>query len=819
MLSQFQEASENRLKYMKFNYIIFITLFIFINNSSIYSQQQKVIYHSGWIDFNKNGIKDIFEDPTQTAEKRINNLLSQMNLAEKTCQLATLYGYGRVLKDTLPNKNWKTAIWKDGIGNIDEHLNNTTFRKSTFTTLSFPYSKHAASINTMQKWFIEETRLGIPVDFTNEGIHGLAHDRATLLPAPIALGSTWNKALINKVGHIVGREAKALGYTNVYTPILDLARDPRWGRVVECFGEDPFLVAELGKQVVLGVQEEGVASTLKHFAVYSVPNGGRDGNARTDPHVTPRELHDIFLYPFRRVIQEAKPMGVMSSYNDWNGEPVTGSYYFLTELLRTQYGFDGYVVSDSDAVEFLNTKHHVASDKVDAVKQAFNAGLNVRTNFDAPDNYILPLRQLMRNKEIDSKTLNSRVADVLRVKFKLGLFDQPLIDTNNADKIVNNEEAKAFSKVLSKESIVLLKNENDLLPIKNSRFKKILITGPLADDKLHSMSRYGPNNIQVVSVLEGFNNLASQQSLQVSYEKGCEVADDNWPESELYPLETSFKEQKQIDAAVAAAIQNDVIVAVMGETEALVGESRSRTSLELPGNQLKLLQALFKTGKPIVLVLINGRPLTINWANKYLPSIIEAWFPGEDGGNAIADVIWGNYNPGGKLPVTFPKSVGQLEYNFPYKPGAHAGQPGDGPNGFGKTNVYGALYPFGFGLSYTKFKYSNLIVSPDSTNKNQTISISIDSSNAGNYDGDEVVQLYFKDQVSSLTVYEKQLRGFERVHLKVNETKKVRFELKPDDFKMYDKKMNWVVEPGVFEIMVGTSSEEIKVSKKLVLTE
>ena len=313
--------------------LFFLTLLTTINFVNAYSQQTP-IYHTNWIDFNKNGKMDVFEDPKQPVESRVKDLLSQMTLDEKTCQLATLYGYGRVLKDELPTDKWKTKIWKDGIANIDEHLNNTTFRDKTRTSLSYPYSLHAASINTTQRWFIEETRLGIPVDFTNEGIHGLAHDRATGMPAPIAMGSTWDKQLIRHSGNIVGREAKSLGYTNIYTPILDLARDPRWGRVVECYGEDPFLVAELGKQMVLGVQGEGIASTLKHFAVYSVPNGGRDGNARTDPHVAPRELFQMYLYPFRRVITETHPMGVMSSYNDWNGEPVTGSYYFLTELLR-----------------------------------------------------------------------------------------------------------------------------------------------------------------------------------------------------------------------------------------------------------------------------------------------------------------------------------------------------------------------------------------------------------------------------------------------------------------------------------------------------
>lgn len=311
-------------------------------SSSAASAQQKAIYHKRWVDFNKNGRKDVFEDTAQPIEKRVNDLLSQMTIEEKTCQLATLYGYKRVLKEEMPGPSWKNEIWKDGIANIDEELNNLTSRTDAATTqYSFPYSKHADAINTIQKWFVEETRMGIPVDFTNEGIHGLNHDRATPLPAPINIGSTFNKQLVRQAGQVVGREAKALGYTNVYAPILDPARDQRWGRVVECYGENPFHIAEMGKEMTLGIQEEGVASTLKHYAVYSIPKGGRDGSARTDPHVAPREMHQLYLYPFRRVIQEAHPMGVMSSYNDWDGVPVTGSHYFLTELLRQQFGFNG----------------------------------------------------------------------------------------------------------------------------------------------------------------------------------------------------------------------------------------------------------------------------------------------------------------------------------------------------------------------------------------------------------------------------------------------------------------------------------------------
>ncbi|HEX6182091.1 MAG TPA: glycoside hydrolase family 3 N-terminal domain-containing protein, partial [Chitinophagaceae bacterium] len=372
-------------------YASLVVLLFFVANG--YSQN-KSIYYNGWIDFNKNGKKDIFEDTTQPIEKRIADLLSQMTPEEKTCQMATLYGFGRVLKDELPNPSWKTEVWKDGIANIDEHLNSLPYNDRAKSQYSYPFSKHANAINTVQRWFVEETRLGIPVDFTNEGIHGLTHDRATPLPAPIAIGSTWNKQLIYLSGKVVGREAKALGYTNVYAPILDLARDPRWGRVVECYGEDPFHIAELGKQMVLGIQEQGVVSTLKHYAGYSIPKGGRDGNARTDPHIAPRELHQIYLYPFRRVIQEAGALGVMSSYNDWDGVPVTGSYYFLMELLRQKFGFTGYVVSDSEAVEYLFSKHHVAPDYKDAVRQVVDAGLNVRTNFTPPARFIEPLREL-----------------------------------------------------------------------------------------------------------------------------------------------------------------------------------------------------------------------------------------------------------------------------------------------------------------------------------------------------------------------------------------------------------------------------------------
>jgi beta-glucosidase len=775
--------------------------------------QEKSIYHKGWVDFNKNGKMDIFEDPSQTIEKRIADLLSQMTVEEKTCQLATLYGYKRVLKEEMPTESWKNEVWKDGIANIDEELNNlTSHTDDAPTQYSFPYSKHASAINTIQKWFVEQTRMGIPVDFTNEGIHGLNHDRATPLPAPIGIGSTWDRPLVRLAGQVVGREARALGYTNVYAPILDPARDQRWGRVVECYGEDPFLIAELGKQMTLGIQEEGAVSTLKHFAVYSMPKGGRDGADRTDPHVAPREMYQIYLYPFRRVIQEAHAMGVMSSYNDWNGEPITGSYYFLTELLRQKFGFNGYVVSDSEAVEFLYSKHHVADSKEEAVRQAFEAGLNVRTNFTMPQTYIIPLRQLYAEGKINMKTLDSRVGDVLRVKFKLGLFDNPYVaDPKAADKLVHNAEASEMSLKMNRESMVLLKNANNLLPLNKSALKNILVTGPLAVETNYSISRYGPSHNPVTSVLAGIKNYVGAGTT-VTYAKGCNIVDATWPESEIIETPLTAEEQASIDTAVMQAKQADVVIAVVGEDVDRVGESLSRTGLNLPGRQLKLIQALQATGKPVVMVMINGQPLTINWENKYVPAILEAWFPSVQSGQVIAETLFGDNNPGGKLSITFPKTVGQIEYNFPFKPGANAGQ--GGPNSWGKTSVNGALYPFGYGLSYTTFAYDNLQVSPEKEHQQGDVTVTVDVTNTGTVKGDDVAQLYLKQEVSSVTVYEYDLRGFERVPLNPGEKKTVTFTLHPDDLAILDKSMNWTVEPGKFMVMIGASSEDIKLKKE-----
>ena len=771
--------------------------------------QKKTIYHKDWIDFNKNGVKDVYEDPAQPVEKRVEDLLSQMTVEEKTCQLATLYGYGRVLRDSLPVDGWKEEIWKDGIANIDEMLNGVGGRSVRVEELLYPFSNHAEAINKLQRWFVEETRLGIPVDFSNEGIHGLNHTKATPLPAPIGVGSTWNRALVRRAGEIVGREARALGYTNVYAPILDVVRDPRWGRTLECYGEDPYLIAELGIEMVEGIQSQGVASTLKHYAVYSVPKGGRDGDCRTDPHVAPRELHQLYLYPFRRVIQEAHPLGVMSSYNDWDGVPVTASPYFMTELLRGEYGFDGYTVSDSEAVEYVYTKHRVAESYEDAVRQVLEAGLNVRTNFTSPSDFILPVRRLLAEKRISMATVDKRVAEVLRVKFRLGLFDRPYVeDTKASDRAGGVDRNMDFVREIQRQSLVLLKNEG-VLPLKKGEVRKVLVAGALADEDNFMTSRYGPNRLETVTVLEGLREYLAG-SAEVVYAKGCEVTDAAWPESEILPVPMDEGEKAAIADAVEKARDCDVVIAVLGEDAYCTGESRSRTSLDLPGRQQQLLEALHATGKPVVLVLVNGQPLTINWADKHIPAILETWFPSCEGGTVIAEALFGECTPGGKLPVTFPKAVGQIELNFPFKPGSHGAQPTYGPNGTGKTRVLGELYPFGYGLSYTTFEYSDLCVSPLQQPTQGEYTVRCRVTNTGAYPGDEVVQLYVRDKVSSVIAYDSVLRGFERVSLQPGESAEVTFVLTPEDLQLLDRDMRWTVEPGEFELLVGSSSQDIR---------
>lgn len=754
------------------------------------------IYHKGWIDFNKNGKMDLYENPKAPLEERVQDLLSQMTLEEKSCQMATLYGSGRVLKDALPQDNWKTEVWKDGIGNIDEEHNGLGTFKSEY---SFPYTKHVDAKHAIQRWFVEETRLGIPVDFTNEGIRGLCHDRATYFPAQCGQGATWNKELIARIGEVEAKEAVALGYTNIYSPILDITQDPRWGRCVETYGEDPYLVGELGKQMITSLQKHNLVATPKHFAVYSIPVGGRDGKTRTDPHVAPREMRTLYIEPFRMAFQEAGALGVMSSYNDYDGEPITGSYHFLTEILRQEWGFKGYVVSDSEAVEFISSKHKVANTYEDGIAQAVNAGLNIRTHFTPPADFILPLRKAVADGKISQETLDKRVAEILRVKFWLGLFDNPYRGNGKqAEQIVHSKEHQAVSLEAARQSLVLLKNEMNLLPLSKS-LRSIAVIGPNADERTQLICRYGPANAPIKTVYQGIKERLPHT--EVIYRKGCDIIDPHFPESEVLDFPKTTEEARLMEEAIHAAKQAEVVVMVLGGNELTVREDRSRTSLNLPGRQEELLKAVCATGKPVVLVLLDGRASSINYAAAHVPAILHAWFPGEFCGQAVAEALFGDYNPGGRLAVTFPKSVGQIPFAFPFKPGSDESS---------STSVYGVLYPFGHGLSYTTFSYGDLKISPLRQGVQGDINISCKIKNTGKIKGDEVVQLYLRDEVSSVTTYTKVLRGFERISLEAGEEQMVHFRLRPQDLGLWDKNMNFRVEPGKFKVMIGSSSTDIR---------
>jgi len=785
-----------------------------------YKPVKSEMYRKGWIDFNKNGVKDVYEDPSAPLEARIENLLQQMTLDEKTCQMVTLYGYKRVLKDDLPTPEWKELLWKDGIGAIDEHLNG--FQQwglpPSDNAYVWPASRHAWALNEVQRFFVEDTRLGIPVDFTNEGIRGVESYRATNFPTQLGLGHTWNRELIRQVGLITGREARMLGYTNVYAPILDVGRDQRWGRYEEVYGESPYLVAELGIEMVRGLQHNHqVAATGKHFVAYSNNKGAREGMARVDPQMSPREVENIHIYPFKRVIREAGMLGVMSSYNDYDGIPVQGSYYWLTTRLRGEMGFRGYVVSDSDAVEYLYTKHGTAKDMKEAVRQSVEAGLNVRCTFRSPDSFVLPLRELVKEGGLSEEVINDRVRDILRVKFLIGLFDAPYqTDLAGADREVEKEENEAIALQASHESVVLLKNADELLPLDINSTKKIAVCGPNANEEGYALTHYGPLAVEVTTVLEGIQEKTKGKA-EVLYTKGCDLVDAHWPESEIIDYPLTDDEQAEIDKAVENARQADVAVVVLGGGQRTCGENKSRTSLDLPGRQLQLLQAIQATGKPVVLILINGRPLSINWADKFVPAILEAWYPGSKGGTALADILFGDYNPGGKLTVTFPKTVGQIPFNFPCKPSSQIdGGKNPGPTG-NMSRINGALYPFGYGLSYTTFEYSDLDITPRVITPNESATVRLKVTNTGKRAGDEVVQLYIRDVLSSITTYEKNLAGFQRIHLEPGEAQELSFTIDRKHLELLDADMKWVVEPGDFVLMTGASSEDIRLNGTLTV--
>lgn len=734
-------------------------------------------------------------DLTSDQQARIEELLAEMTLEEKLAQL-TGYMVQQLMENNQISRDKLEERLAGGIGQI----------ALSAGAIEQPAEKTAENINAVQRFLVEETRLGIPAIVNDECLSGFVCLGATHFPQAIGMAATWSPELESQMTDIIRQQARATGSHLMYSPVLEVARDPRWGRTEETLGEDPYLVAQMATAFVRGLRgedlSEGIIATLKHFVAYSFSEGGRNC---APVHVGPRELRDVFLFPFEAAVKEGQAQSVMAAYHDIDGVPCAASKELLTDILRGEWGFEGIVVADWGVIGMLYRRHFTAADATEAGKQALGAGLDIE--IPAPDCYAEGLIEAIRAGEFPEEIVDQSVRRHLRLKFLLGLFDDPYVPAGEVSKIFELPEHRAVARKAARRSITLLKNEQNLLPL-DKAVDSIAVVGPNAASthNLHGDYAYTVykgsegDAVRIVSILEGIEQHVSPDT-EVRYALGCDVMDSS---------------TEGFDEALQAAADCDVVIAVVGGRSALhkdgtSGENLDRAELDLPGVQKELLKALHETGKPIVAVLVNGRPLTIEWMTENIPAILEAWLPGEEGGTAVADVLFGDYNPGGKLPVSLLRTVGQVPttYNQRRSSSAEFGQ-------YLSTSRE-PLYPFGHGLSYTEFAYSNLEIAPEQVQDEQEIQISCEVENVGERAGDEVVQLYIHDPVATVTRPRKELKGFQRITLEPGERKKLTFALPVELLSYHDRDMNLVVEPGEFEVMVGASSEDIRLEGKFEL--
>lgn len=696
-------------------------------------------------------------------ESKIDALLTRMTLEEKIGQMSQ-----------------RSRRGEDGPGDVEDEIRNG--RIGSFLNL-----QDLAERNRFQRIAVQESRLGIPLIFGYDVIHGYR----TIFPVPLGEAASWDLDLMEKTAAAAAREARAVGVDWTFAPMIDIARDPRWGRMVEGAGEDPYLGSLIARAKVRGFQgsdlsaPDTIAACLKHFAVYGAAQAGRD-YFTTD--VSLRTIRDIYLPPFRAGVEEGAAT-LMSGFNDLNGVPTSGNRFLLTDVLRDEWGFEGFVVSDYRSVKQMIT-HGFAEDQAQAAELAVTAGVDMemvsRTYFD-------DLPSLVRQGVVSEDAVNTAVRRILRIKYQLGLFDHPYVDENLQETVILAPEHRALARQAVRESLVLLKNDNDLLPLSRN-LKSIALIGPLADSRRDLIGTWAlaARDEDTVTVLEGLKN-ALGPSCQIHYAKGCE---------------TTGVSTEGFAEALEAANQSDLVIMAVGESESQNGEAHSRTRIDLPGPQQQLIREIRRTGKPIVMLLFTGRPLTINWELKNIPAILLAWHPGIEGGNGIADVLLGEYNPAGKITVTFPRSVGQIPIFYNEK---NTGRPRRERDRFTSKYIDSPntpLLPFGCGLSYTTFDYSNLKVETPKVKIPGTVKVSADITNTGRRAGHEVVQLYIRDLVGSVTRPVKELKGFQRIYLNAGETKTVTFEFPTDDLKFYDINMEYNVEPGDFTVWVGPNSAE-----------
>ena len=755
---------------------------------------------------------------SDTIEHRVNELLSRMTLDEKLAQLGSCWVF-ELLTGLKFDSGKGEKIMRRGIGHITRLAGSSNLD---------PVAA-AKTANQIQRYLIENTRLGIPALIHEECCAGHMARGATCFPQVIGLASTWEPELVRRMADVTRQQMRAAGAQQGLAPVLDVARDPRWGRTEETFGEDPYLAACMGVEFVQGLQgndlKQGVVATGKHFVGYGVPDGGLNWNPA---HIPARELREVFLFPFEAAVRQAGMWSIMHGYNELDGIPCAASRELLSEILRDQWGFEGTVVADYFGIDQLQKTHRIAADAEQSARLALEAGVDVE--LPTTDCYGLPLKQAIQKKQIDVALIDRSVRRILATKFALGLFENPFVDPEQTMSVFDTPPQRRLAREIAQKSMVLLKNEGGLLPL-SKKVRSIAVIGPNANDVRNMIGDYAypchietlvemkekgtkfsmpfPESIDLVDnfvpirpILEGIAEKVSEGT-SVHYARGCDVLGDSW---------------RGIAEAVEAARHADVAVVVVGDRAGLTepcstGETRDRATLDLPGIQTALVQAVYDTGTPVVVVLVNGRPASIPWIAEHVPAILEAWLPGEEGAEAVADVLFGDFNPGGKLPITIPIHVGQV-------PTFHYLKPSGGRSHWRETYVdlsNKPLFPFGYGLSYTSFTLDNLQLSAGKVSIGDEISVSVDITNTGDVAGEQVVQLYVRDELSSVTRPCQELKGFMRVYLTPGEKKSLKFTLHTSQLAFYDREMKFVVEPGDVTIMVGFSSAELPLSATVEL--
>jgi beta-glucosidase len=758
--------------------------------------------------------KPLYQNRQASTEARVQDLLARMTVEEKVGQLSTLLGWEMYQKDgqkVSASAAYKKAVDERYIGALWATLRADPWTKKTLLTGLNP-KQAAEATNALQKYAVEHSRLHIPLLLAEECPHGHMAIGTTVFPTSIGQSSTWDPALIKRMATTIAQEARVQGAHIGYGPVLDLAREPRWSRVEETYGEDPVLNSQMGVAMVQGFQGNSlksgtnIVSTLKHFTAYGVPEGGHNGGSISTGS---RELFQSFLPPFRAAVK-AGAQSIMTAYNSIDGVPCSANEFLLTDVLRKQWGFQGFTVSDLGSISGLANNHHVATTPPEAAALAINAGLDDDLSGYGYDKELL---EAVKQKLVAPEILDRAVGRVLRIKFEMGLFENPYVDPSKAAKLVKTPANVQLARQVARESVVLLKNEKDLLPLAKT-LQRIAVIGPNADNLYNQLGDYTAPQPEsnVVTVLEGIKAKVPAAT-QVTYVKGCAIRDTT---------------SANIAEAVAAARKAQVAIVVLGGSSARdfkteyqstgaatvtaaaggqvisdmeSGEGYDRATLDLLGKQQELLRAVVATGTPVVVVLIKGRPLNLNWMAAHVPALLDAWYPGQEGGNAVADVLFGDYNPAGRLPISVPKSVGQLPVYYNAKrPTTHDYVETDNK----------PLYSFGHGLSYSKFEYSDLQVSAAETPGAVQAKVRFKVKNTSSRAGDEVAQLYLSDDVSSVVTPNKQLKKFQRLALKAGEQQEVAFDLTAEDLMLLNSSMKWVVEPGSFTVLLGASSEDIR---------